>query len=293
MKFVACVPADAGGRVWIGLLPISVTWPLNVLSGMRVDRDLRRLAELHVRDVRSRRLRLRPGSTDMSASVSSTVPALFIVPITTVSPSWMLRRVTMPSIGDSMRTLLRSYCALSSVGALLRDAARLRVAGLLALGERRLGDLHVVLRLVERFARRQLLLPELLLARRGSAAPARAARAPVSTACRICSSVDLGGLQRRGAAVDARPQRLRVDLQQELALLDAVAFVDREVRRRGPTVSALMLTSRFGWILPDAETIASRSRVLIASVVTVEPLSCLKYRLAPTTAAPTSTTPTR
>ena len=46
--------------------------------------------------------------TDMSASVSSTVPALFIVPITAVSPSWMLRRVTMPSIGDSMRTLLRS-----------------------------------------------------------------------------------------------------------------------------------------------------------------------------------------
>ena len=45
---------------------------------------------------------------DMSASVSSTVPALFIVPTTAVSPSWMLRRVTMPSIGDSMRTLLRS-----------------------------------------------------------------------------------------------------------------------------------------------------------------------------------------
>ena len=44
----------------------------------------------------------------MSAMVSSTVPALFIVPTTTVSPSSMLRRVTMPSIGDSMRTLLRS-----------------------------------------------------------------------------------------------------------------------------------------------------------------------------------------
>ena len=44
----------------------------------------------------------------MSASSNSTVPALFIVPITAVSPSWTLRRVTMPSIGDSMRTLLRS-----------------------------------------------------------------------------------------------------------------------------------------------------------------------------------------
>ena len=52
---------------------------------------------------------------DMSASCSSTVPALFIVPMTAVSPSWMLRRVTMPSIGDSMRTLERSYRALSRV----------------------------------------------------------------------------------------------------------------------------------------------------------------------------------
>ena len=34
--------------------------------------------------------------TDMSAIVSSTVPALFIVPMTAVSPSSMLRRVTMP-----------------------------------------------------------------------------------------------------------------------------------------------------------------------------------------------------
>ena len=52
---------------------------------------------------------------DMSAMVSSTVPALFIVPMTTVSPSSMLRRVTMPAIGDSIRTLLRSNRALSAV----------------------------------------------------------------------------------------------------------------------------------------------------------------------------------
>ena len=41
---------------------------------------------------------------DMSAMVSRTVPALFIVPIITFSPSSMLRRVTMPSIGESMDT---------------------------------------------------------------------------------------------------------------------------------------------------------------------------------------------
>ena len=45
---------------------------------------------------------------DMSAIVSSTVPALFIVPITAVSPSSMLRLVTRPSMGDTMRTLFRS-----------------------------------------------------------------------------------------------------------------------------------------------------------------------------------------
>ena len=43
----------------------------------------------------------------MSAIVSSTVPALFIVPTTAVSPSSMLRRVTMPSIGDEMITWVR------------------------------------------------------------------------------------------------------------------------------------------------------------------------------------------
>ena len=41
--------------------------------------------------------------TDMSAMVSSTVPALFIVPTTTFSPTSTLRRVTMPSKGDSKR----------------------------------------------------------------------------------------------------------------------------------------------------------------------------------------------
>ena len=45
-------------------------------------------------------------------------------------------------------------------------------------------------------------------------------------------------------------------------------------------VSALMLTSRFGWILPDADTIASRSRFLIVSMWTVTPSSRLNLTLA-------------
>ena len=38
-------------------------------------------------------------------------------------------------------------------------------------------------------------------------------------------------------------------------------------------VSELMLTCVFAWILPDAETTASRSRFWIFSVVTVLPVS--------------------
>ncbi len=47
--------------------------------------------------------------TDMSAMVSSIVPALFIVPTTAVSPSSMFRRVTRPSIGDEMITWFMLY----------------------------------------------------------------------------------------------------------------------------------------------------------------------------------------
>ena len=97
----------------------------------------------------------------------------------------MLRRVTMPSIGDSMRTLLRSYRALSSVGALLRDAARLRVDRLLALLQRRLRHLHVVLRLVERLARRQLLRSRDPAGASDVCCACSSCTRAVSTACRI------------------------------------------------------------------------------------------------------------
>ena len=74
----------------------------------------------------------------MSASVSSTVPALFIVPITAVSPSWMLRRVTMPSIGRLDADLAQVVAGALEAGALLLDAGFLRADLLLALLERRL-----------------------------------------------------------------------------------------------------------------------------------------------------------
>ena len=70
----------AASAAWIGLLPISVTWPLNDLSG---------IASIVIFAVwPSCTFGMFVSSTstsawitDMSASVSSTVPALFIVPI--------------------------------------------------------------------------------------------------------------------------------------------------------------------------------------------------------------------
>ena len=109
---------------WIGLLPISVTLPVNFLVGHRVDGDLGLLAELHERDVGLVDLDLRLDDRHVG-DVSSTVPALFIVPMMTVSPCSMFRRVTMPSIGRLDRApCVRSYCACSSDRLLLRGCAR-------------------------------------------------------------------------------------------------------------------------------------------------------------------------
>src|SRR5687767_11261652 len=58
-----------------------------------------------------------------------------------------------------------------------------------------------------------------------------------------------------------------------------------------PIVSALILTSVLGWILPDAETIDSRLRFWIASVVTVTPSTFLNLRFANPMAASSTTTP--
>ncbi len=85
LKFVACL-APAAAPLWIGLLPISVTRPLNVFSGSA--------SMVTFANCPSVTLGMFVSSTstsawitDMSASVNSTVPALFIVPMTAVSPS--------------------------------------------------------------------------------------------------------------------------------------------------------------------------------------------------------------
>ena len=45
-----------------------------------------------------------------------------------------------------------------------------------------------------------------------------------------------------------------------------------------PIVSALMFTSRFGWIVPDADTMASRSRATTVSAVTTFASLCRKVQ---------------
>ncbi len=59
-----------------------------------------------------------------------------------------------------------------------------------------------------------------------------------------------------------------------------------------PTVSALIWTDFLGWILPLAETMASRSRRSIFSAVTCAPVLRLNakfaYTIPPSTATPTA-----
>ncbi len=59
-----------------------------------------------------------------------------------------------------------------------------------------------------------------------------------------------------------------------------------------PLVSALMFTNRFGWILPEADTIASSLRFFTASVFTVTPSVRLNLKFANATPPRTTRTPT-
>ena len=164
----------------------------------------------------------------MSATVSSTVPALFIVPTTAVSPSWMLRRVTMPAIGDSMRTLLRSNCALAScarscpsrtscVRTCFSRSTRADCAILTSFSARSSASRGVSCCFHSSCWRlRFCCATGQLHARRLDALPRLVERR-------------FGALQRRLAALDARAQRPRIDLHQELSQRHAVAFVDGEI----------------------------------------------------------------
>ena len=91
----------------------------------------------------------------MSATVSSTVPALFMVPTMTFSPSSMLRRVTMPSNGASKRTCVSVWRLLREPGLLLIELRFAVLDFLLARVEIALAHFDLGLRPLQRFARRQ------------------------------------------------------------------------------------------------------------------------------------------
>jgi hypothetical protein len=120
---------------------------------------------------------------------------------------------------------------------LLGDARALRRHLLLALGQRRLGGPDVVLGPVQRLLRRQLLLPQVALPLEGllrllELHPRRLHRLAQLGERR------LGRPQRGRAAVDARAQRARVDLQQELPDRDPLPLVHGELDHPAGSVRA-------------------------------------------------------
>ena len=162
----------------------------------------------------------------MSATVSSCVPALFIVPTTTFSPSSMLRRVTMPSNGAIERHLPQVVAAGVERGGLLLD--------------------HLLARFGRRSARARSSVSRTFSV---GSPPDRGVSCVVSccahsSRCRFTWSrraqVRPRGLDvdprlrepgaragdRRLAALHRAAQGVRVDLEQELARLHAVAFLD-------------------------------------------------------------------
>ena len=178
LKFVACVVPCAAvpvalNRAVADLGDVALERPV----GNRVDRDLRLLAELHVRDVGlvdldlgldhrhvGQRQQHRAGVVHRAddgrfafldvAARDDAVDRRFDADLAEIVARALERRRAPDRCGSPAR---RPACSRSCSA----DSA----------------DFDVVLGLLERLARRQLLAPEILLALRGSAAPARAARA--------------------------------------------------------------------------------------------------------------------
>ena len=113
--------------------------------------------------------------------------------------------------------------------------------------------LRSALRLLERLLRRQAALPQVLLAAVGVLRPAsaRPSRSRARAAAgRLTSAPPASDASLRWTA----ERRLRGSIWRRNCPLStrSPSSTARSVTR--PIVSALMLTNRFGWILPDAET---------------------------------------
>ena len=169
--------------------------------------------------------------------------------MTTVSPSSMLRRVTMPSMGDVMVTWVRSYSAPSSDARSWRmrcAAPSTSTSRALELG---LAQLHVGLCLLVDLAGDEAQRPEILLALEVLASDLQVDAGRLDRDLRLLVGRG-GGLQGCLPPVDDGLQVLRVDLQEKLPGRDALAFVHRQARDPAPIVLALMSTESCGWMVP-------------------------------------------
>ena len=238
LKLVAAWPALAVWPVaaWIGLLPISVTLPVYSLPGSASMVTLADLAESHRRDVGLVDLDFRFDDRHVGDRQQHRAGVVhradddgFALLDVAAGDDAVDRRLDAGATQVVLRLVQR--------GAFLADALILGLDVLLALAQFRLADVHGVLRPVELLPRGQLLRPQLLLAlelaaREREVLARRDDREPLLLEHR--PRRQLTGLAR----LHGRGQVARVDLHQELAALDAVAFLHRQLGHAAHVVGA-------------------------------------------------------
>ena len=217
-------------------MPISVTFAVNVLPLIASTVIVAGLSELDVRDVGLVDFDLRLDHRhvgDLQQDRAGVVHR---------ADHRRLALLDVPARDDAVDRRLDADLAEIGLGVLERRLLLLRAQlqraeVLLLRGEVGLAHRQVGLRLFERFLRRQPALGEVLLAAVGVLGllerRARALeREPHLLELRSRRA------ERGFAALDSRAQVARVDLQQELSLLDAVAFVDRQLGHASARVGA-------------------------------------------------------
>jgi hypothetical protein len=197
----------------IALLPIRVTRPAKMRFGKASMRTAT-LSPIEMCGTSVSSTLTRASISARSATVSSSEPGLFIVPITAVSPAWMLSRVTRPLIGA--RIVVFASCSRASASAACACATPKRAGLVLRAGH---GDLRP--RLLQRLGRDQAVL---------------ARRELLGTAQRALRLQQVGArrgrlrlrLRDRGlGAPDGGLEARRVDAQQQVAALHPLPLLHR------------------------------------------------------------------
>ena len=240
--------------------------PLEGPVGNRVDRDFRDLPELDVRNV---------GFVDLDFGLDDRHVGdrqQHRAGVVHRADDGRLPLLDVPARDDAGDRRFDPHFAeielrAGELRAILPEPHLLRAHLLLALGKRRLREADVVLRSFERFARGELLLPQLLLAleillRDRQLHASGFDRLPRLFEPRLAACSAAWPLSTR-----VRSVRGSICMRNWPSFTRSPSLTARSTTR--PDVSALMLTNRFGWILPEAETTASRSRARMDSTVTI------------------------